>query len=58
MQIVLRTVLLRWELRRAEVGPELTSRRNITVRPGRGARVVLAEREPAVAAPSSTATPA
>jgi cytochrome P450 len=58
MQIVLRTVLLRWELRRAEVGPELTSRRNITVRPGRGARVLLAEREPAAAAPSSTATPA
>jgi cytochrome P450 len=58
MQIVLRAVLSRWELRRAEDGPELTSRRNITVRPGRGARVVLAERERAVAAPSSTATPA
>jgi cytochrome P450 len=58
MQIVLRTVFERWELRRADESPELTSRRNITVRPGRGARVVLGDRVAAAGAPSSTATPA
>jgi cytochrome P450 len=58
MQIVLRTVFSRWELRRADDAPELTSRRNITVRPGRGARVVLGDRAAVAAAPSSTATPA
>jgi cytochrome P450 family 135 len=58
MQIVLRTVFSRWELRRADDAPELTSRRNITVRPGRGARVVLGDRTASTAAPSPTATPA
>jgi cytochrome P450 len=58
MQIVLRTVFTRCELRRADDAPELTSRRNITVRPGRGARVVLGDRAAAAQAASSTATPA
>jgi cytochrome P450 len=58
MQIVLRAVFTRCELGRAEDAPELTSRRNITVRPGRGARVVLGDRAVVAGAPSSTATPA
>jgi cytochrome P450 len=58
MQIVLRTVFTRCELRRAGDAPELTSRRNITVRPGRGARVVIGDRAAVARAPSSTATPA
>jgi cytochrome P450 len=57
MQIVLRTVLANRELRPGGEGVEFPKRRNITVRPGRGARAVLVEREPApVAAPSSAAT--
>jgi cytochrome P450 len=58
MQIVLRAVLSQRELRRADDAPELTNRRNITVRPGRGARVVLGDREPVAGLASSTATPA
>jgi cytochrome P450 len=57
MQIVLRAVLSSCELRRADDAPELTSRRNITVRPGRGARVVVGGRQPVTAATRSTATP-
>jgi cytochrome P450 len=45
MQIVLRTVLSRRQLRPVGgEGVELPTRRNISVRPGRGARVVLGER--------------
>jgi cytochrome P450 len=44
MQIVMRTVLERWELRAAPGGAELAARRNITVRPKRGALVELGER--------------
>jgi cytochrome P450 len=58
MQIVLRTVFERCELRRPDEAPELTNRRNITVRPGRGARVVLGDRAGVAGAASSTATPA
>jgi cytochrome P450 len=55
MQIVLRTVLANREVRPTAAGPELTKRRNITVRPGRGARVALRERQPVGAAPPSSA---
>ncbi|MGZ4200817.1 MAG: cytochrome P450 [Thermoleophilaceae bacterium] len=41
MKIVLRAVLRRHELRPADGGVELARRRNITIRPGRGAQVVL-----------------
>jgi cytochrome P450 len=44
MQIVMRAVLARCELRRSGDGHEPARRRNITIRPGRGARVVLRER--------------
>jgi cytochrome P450 len=44
MQIVLRAVLERCELRAADGVREPTRRRNITVRPGHGARVVLGDR--------------
>jgi cytochrome P450 len=52
MKHVLRAVLTTCDLRPADGGVELTKRRNITIRPARGARVVLADRErtPAVAA--------
>jgi cytochrome P450 len=44
MQIVLRTVLAACELQPAGDGAELARRRNITIRPGRGALVMLRER--------------
>jgi cytochrome P450 len=58
MQVVMRMVLTSRELRPSGDGVELPRRRNITVRPGRGARVALGDRGPAATAPSSTATPA
>jgi cytochrome P450 len=45
MKIVLRAILSECELRAGIDGPELTRRRNITVRPGRGASTVLSDRE-------------
>jgi cytochrome P450 len=50
MKLVLRSVLAACELRSAGDGFEVARRRNITIRPGRGARAVLSERPPAVAA--------
>jgi hypothetical protein len=50
MQIVIRTVLTRRELRPAKDGAEHASRRNITVRPGRGALASLGDRKPAAVA--------
>jgi cytochrome P450 len=50
MQIVMRAVLAGCELRPAGDGFEPTRRRNITIRPGRGARSILREREPVAAA--------
>jgi cytochrome P450 len=47
MQIVLRAVLTARELKPAGGGAELPRRRNITIRPGRGALVALAERRAA-----------
>jgi cytochrome P450 len=47
MQIVLRTVLAGCELEPARDGPEHASRRNITIRPGRGALTALGDRQPA-----------
>jgi cytochrome P450 len=47
MRIVLRSVLTACELRPSGDGIELARRRNITIRPGRGARAVLGERAPA-----------
>ena len=47
MQIVIRTVLTRRELRPAKDGAEHASRRNITVRPGQGALTALGDRKPA-----------
>jgi cytochrome P450 len=44
MQIVLRTVLAACDLQPAGDGAELARRRNITIRPGRGALVMLRER--------------
>jgi cytochrome P450 len=49
MQIVLRTVLAQRELRAAPGGAELPRRRNISVRPGRGARAVPGRRASQVA---------
>ena len=46
MQIVLRAVLAHCELRPLGDGNERARRRNITIRPGRGAGVVLRERQP------------
>src|SRR4051812_28968321 len=45
MQIVLRAVLGSRDLVGADQGPERASRRNITIKPGRGARAILAERQ-------------
>jgi cytochrome P450 len=50
MQIVMRSVLERCELRPAGDGAELARRRNITVRPGEGARAVLRARQPVAVA--------
>jgi cytochrome P450 len=50
MQIVIRTVLATCELQPAAAGHERPRRRNITVRPGGGARVVLRDRTPAAVA--------
>jgi cytochrome P450 len=44
MQIVIRTVLAACELQPAGDGAELARRRNITIRPGRGALAVVGER--------------
>jgi cytochrome P450 len=44
MKVVLRAVLSQCELRPAGDGVELAKRRNITIRPGSGARTVLRER--------------
>jgi cytochrome P450 len=48
MGIVLRSVLGARELRPGGDGIELARRRNITIRPGRGARAILRERHPPV----------
>jgi cytochrome P450 len=45
MQIVMRAVLACSELQPSADGHERARRRNITIRPGRGARVVLRERQ-------------
>jgi cytochrome P450 len=50
MQIVMRAVLEGCELRPAGDGAELPRRRNITVRPGGGARAVLRARQPVAVA--------
>jgi cytochrome P450 len=52
MKLVIPAVLRACELRTSASGPELARRRNITVRPGAGARVTLDERtrEPAAVA--------
>ena len=47
MKIVLRSVLSACSLSPGLDGPELTRRRNITVRPGEGARTIIRDREPA-----------
>jgi len=47
MQIVIRTVLTRCELRPVGAGFEFSKRRNIAVRPNAGARVTLGDRQPA-----------
>jgi cytochrome P450 len=47
MKVVLKALLGSRELRDCGEGVEVAQRRNITVRPVRGGRVVLAEREPA-----------
>ncbi len=46
MQIVMRAVLARCELRAAGEGAEHARRRNITIRPAAGARTVLRARRP------------
>jgi cytochrome P450 len=50
MQIVIRTVFADCELQPDGNGAELARRRNITIRPGRGALSVLRERRPAAVA--------
>ena len=45
MQIVMRAVLTRCELRPTGDGAEVARRRNITVRPGDGARALVRQRE-------------
>jgi cytochrome P450 len=50
MKVVMRAVLAKRELRAGGAGVELPQRRNITIKPEAGARVVLAERRPAAAA--------
>ncbi|HEU5141654.1 MAG TPA: cytochrome P450 [Solirubrobacterales bacterium] len=47
MRIVLREVLERCELRKADPAPERVSRRNVTLSPKAGTPVVLTERRPA-----------
>jgi cytochrome P450 len=47
MRIVLREVLTRCDLRKADPAPEQTGRRNITLSPKAGTPVVLTERRPA-----------
>ena len=47
MRIVLREVLTRCELHKADPAPERVARRNITLSPREGTRVVLTAREPA-----------
>lgn len=47
MQIVIRTVLTRFELQGARDGAEHARRRNITIRPGEGAVAALGDRRPA-----------
>jgi cytochrome P450 len=49
MKVVIKALLGACELRATGEGVEVAQRRNITVRPIRGARVVLGEREPAIA---------
>ena len=60
MQIVLRAVLGSRELIAADEQPEPASRRNITNKPGRGSRAILAKRSaPAKSEPEiSAAVPA
>ncbi len=50
VKIVLAEILRRYEIRPASGKPELARRRNITVRPGDGARVALGDRERAAVA--------
>ena len=50
MQIVMRAVLTRYELRPAGDGAEVARRRNITVRPADGARALVRERQPTAVA--------
>jgi cytochrome P450 len=50
MRLVLREILSQCELRATTDGAEVARRRNITVRPGAGARVQLGERKPAAVA--------
>jgi cytochrome P450 len=50
MKLVLRAVLAGAEVRPADGGHEAARRRNITIRPGRGARAVLDERRPVAVA--------
>jgi cytochrome P450 len=47
MRIVLREVLIRCELRKANPRPERTGRRNITLSPKEGTPVVVTDRQPA-----------
>jgi len=47
MRIVLREVLTRCELRKADPAPERTGRRNITLSPLKGTPVVVTDRQPA-----------
>jgi cytochrome P450 len=57
MKIVLRQILAGCEIAAGIDGPELTRHRNITVRPGEGARTILRDREPH-SAPAESAEPA
>ena len=50
MKIVMRAILTACELRPAVDGPEIATRRNITVRPSAGTATVLKDREPAALA--------
>ena len=47
MRIVLREVLTRCELHKADPAPERVARRNVTLSPRDGTRVVLTARHPA-----------
>jgi len=47
MRVVLREVLTRCELRKADPAPERTGRRNITLSPLKGTPVVVTDRQPA-----------